>query len=45
MIEPDRVLYNDQIELFDYLNYEQINNLREIELFEPLTACKQMTDV
>ena len=41
MVTRDRVLSKGQIELFD-LNYIQ---LFEIEQFEHLTVCKQMTDV
>ena len=39
-----------QIELFDYLNWVQTNELckielLEIELFDHLIVCKQMTDI
>ena len=44
MVPPDRVLSVGQIELFDILNFEQINDLclielLEIELFGHLTVC------
>ena len=50
VVAPDRVLSMGQIELFEILNYVQINDLRliellEIELFDHLTVCKQITDV
>ena len=49
VVAPDSVLSLGQIELLDYLNYVQTNDLCgiemfEIELFLHLTVCKQMTD-
>ena len=49
VVVPDRVLCMGQIEL-SHLNWLQINDLcsselLEIELFDPLTVCKQMKDV
>ena len=46
VVAPDRILSMDHIELFDI----QTNDLRliklfQIELFDHLTVCKQMTDV
>ena len=50
VVAPDRVLSMDQEELFDHLNCVLTNDLCwtelfEIELFDHLTVCKQMTDV
>ena len=50
VVELKRVLSRGQIELFWHLNWVQTNDLFwfdlfEIELFDDLTACKQMTAV
>ena len=50
VVASDRVLSLGQIELFEYLNCVQTNNLCEIEslkieLFDHLTVCKQMMDI
>ena len=47
---PGQILSIGQIELFDHLNCEQTNDwysaeLLEIEVFNRLNLCKQMTDV
>ena len=49
VVAPDRVLSIGQIEPFDDLNWGQTNELclielLEIELFDHLPVCKQMTD-
>ena len=49
LVAPDRVLSMGQIELFD-IQTVQTNDLClielfEVELFDHLTMCKQMTDV
>ena len=49
VVAPDGVLFMGQKELLDYLNSVQTNDfclieLFEIELFDLITVCKQMTD-
>ena len=46
VVAPDRVLSMGQIELFDNkILYLRWTELLEIELFDHLTVCKQMTYV
>ena len=48
MVAPGRVLFTNQRELFDIQTESKqmiCAKLFKIELFDLLTACKQMTDV